>query len=83
MYLIINSQCAPKWKVVIQWLPNNIKLDFYNFFKKLWKKSKIIFLWKNIPLSSSLFVRSEKKMEEENAKKEHGSSYRARVKLIY
>jgi len=37
------------------------------------KKFQIIFLWKIIPPSFSLFVRSEKKMKEENAKKEEGS----------
>jgi hypothetical protein len=47
------------------------------------KKFQIIFIWKTIPPSSSLFVKSEKKMEEENAKKEQGSSCRARVKFIY
>jgi len=47
-----------------------------NFFQ-------IIFLWKIIPPSFSLFLRSEKKMEKENARKEQGSSSRARVKLIY
>jgi hypothetical protein len=36
-----------------------------------------------IPPPSSLFVRSEKKMKEENAKKEQGSSFRVKVKLIY
>jgi hypothetical protein len=44
---------------------------------------KIIFLWKMISPSSSLFVRNENKMGEKNAKKEQGSSYKARVKLIY
>jgi hypothetical protein len=46
------------------------------------KNFQIIFLWGIIPPSSSLFVRSEKHGEE-NAKKDQGSSSRARVKLIY
>jgi hypothetical protein len=36
------------------------------------KKIQIIFLWKIIPPSSSLFLRSEKKMEEEMKKRNKG-----------